>query len=104
MTTLELIGYGGRLEAVVLLGPIEPSLSKALYELLPTDARLAPELSKRWKVYGVMCSPDWEHEQLHRVPMLPVRGIRLLVAEPLPEKPRTPTGPRSWRNNVWRGR
>jgi hypothetical protein len=108
MTEIELIGGCGRLEAVVLHGRISVELRKALYDLLPSRARLSAELASRWRVFEVLCDSDWEHAQLHRVPMLPVRGLRLCLAgdeRPLRLPPPVAVAnKRAWRSNVWRGR
>jgi len=108
MPNFEIIGYAGRVNAIVLHGSISIDLRQRLYELLPTRARMSRELALRWDVQEVLCAPDWEHEQLHRVPALPIHGIRLCVAEtepgvePVAKSARRNAAPRSWRDNVWR--
>lgn len=74
MKTFEVIESSIRIEAILLPSQVSPEQCNVLYKLLHPSARLDAALSQRWHLWGVMCSPDWASEQLHRAPMIRPRG------------------------------
>jgi hypothetical protein len=81
MKTFEIIESSVGIEAILLPSEVSPAQCNVLYKLLHPSARLDAGLSKRWSLWGVMCSPAWSSEQLHRSPMLRPRGLILAFVD-----------------------
>ncbi len=77
----EIISEGNRPVAVILPSRANVMQLSALYKLLPERSRLVSVLAIRWNVWGVLCTPEWAREQLHRVPMLKPKGFTVSMIE-----------------------
>ncbi len=79
----EIISEGNRPVAVILPSKANVLQLSALYKLLPERSHLVTSsgLASRWNVWGVLCTPEWAREQLHRVPMLKPKGFTVSMIE-----------------------
>lgn len=71
---VEFIHEFGEPIAAIIPNALKPEQRDSIYAMLPREAVLNLQLSKRWNVWAVLCGPDWASAQLRRVPMLKPKG------------------------------
>jgi hypothetical protein len=77
MTPVELILQDGSLVAALAPRTLNGNQRAVIWALLPKKATMAPALAARWELAAVFCTPEWEAQQLARVPMLPPKGEKV---------------------------
>jgi len=77
MTPVGLIVEQGSLVAALSPRPLNSNQRTVIWAVLPKSAIMAPALAARWELALVFCTPEWEAQQLARVPMLPPKGKKV---------------------------
>jgi len=77
LTPVELIVEDGSLVAALSPRSLNGNQRAVIWALLPKQATMAPALAARWELAAVFCTPEWEAQQLARVPMLLPKGKKV---------------------------